>query len=337
MLEVRNLSIEYRSREGRGTAVENVSFNMEKGQVIGLVGESGSGKSTLGWSIIRMLPRNARILEGSINFKQKNILSLTEKELNNQIRGSEISVIIQDFQNALNPVFSISTQLNDILSISKRKSSRDTESSRLDMFRETDTKLREKLVQLLYDVGIADAERRLDEYPHNFSGGMKQRIMMVMAFIVNPSLLIADEPTTALDVTVAAQIIEQLKHLIDRYHTSVLYITHDLGIVSELADRVMVMYAGNVVEVAETEEIFNNSFHPYTQALLRCLPSEENREEPLDTIPGTVPNIFSFPSGCRFHPRCRYAREVCTREKPILEKVSNATHQFACFFPQKTV
>lgn len=339
LLEVKNLSIEYSTIEGRGYAVERACFNLAQGQIVGLVGESGSGKSTLGWSIIRLLPDSAKVRSGNIFFRGQDVLSLSEKKLNETIRGKEISVIVQDPQNSLNPVFSIRTQLNDIIAISGKKSffrktTRIRQPSFLEFFRSINPQRKTEAVRLLADVGIADAAKRMDEYPHSFSGGMKQRIMMVMAFIVNPSLLIADEPTTALDVTVEVQIIEQLKQLIERYGTAVLYITHDLGIISEIADRVMVMYAGNIVEIADKRDLFTNPLHPYTKALLKCMPSGITRNHQLETIPGNVPSIFNFPSGCRFHPRCVHAQQICKEMRPVLESIPDSAHEVSCFVAQ---
>lgn len=317
LLEVKNLSVEYITREGRGYAVENASLKIGEGQIVGLVGESGSGKSTLGWSIIRLLPGNARIRSGNILLKGRDIIKMSERTLNKTIRGKEISVIVQDPQNALNPVFTIHTQINDILSLYRKRRGK--------------TERKEEAVSLLTKVGIADARRRIDEYPYCFSGGMKQRVMMVMAFIVNPSLLIADEPTTGLDVTVEAQILEHLKDLMRQYGTAVLYITHDLAVISEVADKVIVMYAGNIVEIANKSELFDSPLHPYTRALINCLPRSTTQEDQLETIPGSVPNIFNLPHGCKFHPRCELAKQICKEKQPLLKRSRSSSHKVACF------
>jgi len=330
LLEVKNLSVEYITSEGRGYAVENASFKIEEGQIVGLVGESSSGKSTLGWSIIRLLPSNARIRSGDILLKGRDIIKMSERTLNETIRGKEISVIVQDPQNALNPVFTIHTQINDILSL-YRKKTRKTKLPLLELFRSADTERKKEAVSLLTKVGIADARRRIDEYPYCFSGGMKQRVMMVMAFVVNPSLLIADEPTTGLDVTVEAQILEHLKDLIRQYGTAVLYITHDLAVISEVADKVMVMYAGNIVEIANKSELFDSPLHPYTKALIKCLPRNATQKDELETIPGSVPNIFNLPHGCKFHPRCELAKQICKGKRPLLKRNHSSSHEVACF------
>jgi len=329
LLEVKNLSVEYITTEGRGYAVENATFDIGEGQTVGLVGESGCGKSTLGWSIIKLLPGNARIRSGNIIFKDKDITKMSEKTLDKTIRGKEISVIVQDPQNALNPVFTINTQISDVLSLYSKRVKKMSLFS--EFFGGVKRQYKEEAINLLTSVGIADARKRVDEYPHCFSGGMKQRVMMAMAFIVNPSLLIADEPTTGLDVTVQAQILEYLKHLVRTYRTAVLYITHDLGVISEIADKIMVMYAGNIVEVAGRRELFSQPLHPYTKALIRCFPRSIMKRGQLETIPGSVPNIFNLPRGCKFHPRCPLAKQICKEKQPLLKKSQHPSHEVACF------
>jgi len=330
LLKVKNLSVEYDLGGRKGCAVKNVSFVVKEGQIVGLVGESGSGKSTLGWSIIKILSNNANISSGDIILKGQNLMSMDEKAMDEKIRGKEISVIVQDTQNALNPVFTIDTQINDILLRGADKS-KVMNLSIFDLFRKVDVHKKHEAVKLLTKIGIADAEKRMDEYPHCFSGGMKQRVMMAMAFLVSPSLLIADEPTTALDVTVEAQILEQMRNLIQKYKTAVLYITHNLSLISSIADKVMIMYAGHIVEITENQEIFNNPLHPYTKALINCLPKITKPDEPLETIQGRVPSIFSSHPGCKFLSRCCFAKSICNDSPPALKKVKNSSHEVACF------
>ncbi len=316
ILEIRDLVVEYSTRRGYARAINGASFSLEKGEIFGLVGESGCGKSTLGKSILRLLPKSARIKEGDIIFKGDKILSWPENKINREIRGKEISMVIQNPQNALNPVFTVGTQILDVLYFKSGKKKRRAQ-------------LKGRAIEILKKMGLSDPEYRLNEYPHQFSGGMKQRVMLAMAFISNPSLLIADEPTTALDVTVEAQILELLKGLVADFGTSILYITHDLGVVSEITDRIAVMYAGHLVEVAPTEELFNNPLHPYTKGLLRCLPGVETGEI-LPTIPGQVPDINNPPSGCKFNPRCQQVMSECRQDIPLLQLKSQG-HHVSCF------
>jgi len=329
LLEIKNLTVDYLSRRGRGRAVENLSLSIEKGTVLSLVGESGCGKSTLGWSILRLLPRNARIVDGQIFLEGKNLLTLSEKEMNEDIRGKKVSMIIQNPQRALNPVFSIGTQISDVLSFH----SKNRKHFLLGAFTRDAKQRREKACEILDRMGIADARRRIDEYPHQFSGGMKQRVMMAMAFITDPDLLIADEPTTALDVTTEAQILQLLKNLTKNTQTAVIYITHNLGIASELANIIAVMYAGSIIEKGRTRTLLTQPMHPYTEALLGCLPGKRGRKESLRVIKGNVPSIFDLPSGCKFHPRCPYREEICAKERPKLEKKA-PDHFVACFYPK---
>lgn len=321
LLRVRDLTVEYSTHKGIGNALENINVDIREGQVLGLVGESGCGKTTLGLSIMRLLPRFGKIVRGKILFKEKNLLDLPERIMNKEIRGREIAMIIQDPLHALNPVFTIQTQISDILRFHKD--------------RQTTThwkgkQLREKTLSMLDEVGIADPLERLTDYPFQFSGGMIQRVMVAMAFNCNPSFLIADEPTTALDVTVEAQILELLKNLVKKYGSSVLYISHDLGVISEISDQVAVMYAGNIVEYADTNLLFDNPAHPYTEALLRCLPGAEVRGKRLGTIPGRVPDLTERPKGCKFNPRCPHVMEICKEKTPKMLDIASG-QSAACF------
>ena len=316
ILSIENLTVQYKTKKGYARAVENLDLKINRSEVFGLVGESGSGKSSLGKAILKLLPDSADIPNGNINFKGRDILKLEEKIINNEIRGKEISMVIQNPQNALNPVFKVGTQLIDVLYFKNNKKIKRKN-------------LKQDAIDILRKMGISDPEYRLDEYPHQFSGGMKQRVMLAMAFISHPSLLIADEPTTALDVTIEAQILELLKDLVEEYETSILYITHDLGVVSEITDRIAVMYAGRIVEVARTDELFSNPLHPYTKALLRCLPGYSSAEK-LETIPGQVPDLDNKPVGCNFCPRCDSCFDLCEKEEPELIE-HKPDHSVACF------
>lgn len=321
VLKIQNLSVNYQSMAGIGLACSSIDLSIERGEVIGLVGESGCGKSTLGKTILNLLPGSAVIKEGEILFKGQNILSYTEKEINSNIRGNEISMIIQNPQNALNPVFKVGKQIIDVLRFNVENKTSSYKA------------LKEKTIEMLEKMGIADPRYRFNEYPYQFSGGMKQRVMLSMAFICNPSFLIADEPTTALDVTIEAQILDLLRDVVKEYGTSVLYITHDLGIAYEIADRIAVMYAGSIVEKGPTERIFFSPAHPYTQALIHCLPgTDEAKPKSLKTIPGQVPRITELPRGCAFQARCDYSKKICCKSKPELSVISPG-HLVACYNP----
>ncbi len=316
LLQVKNLVVDYKTKRGTARAINNINLEIGKGEIFGLVGESGCGKSTLGKSILKLLPWSASIPSGEIIFKGKKINELSEREINKEIRGKEISMVIQNPQNALNPVFTVGRQILDVLYFKS-----DGRTSR--------KKLRGKAIDILKKMGISDPEYRINEYPHQFSGGMKQRVMLAMAFISNPSLLLADEPTTALDVTVEAQILQLLKGLVNEFGTSILYITHDLGVVSEITDRIAVMYAGHIVEIARTEDLFDAPLHPYTRGLLKCLPGVESTDV-LNTIPGIVPDLTDPPAGCKFCPRCDRSRAECKESVPQLREVRK-DHYVACF------
>jgi len=320
ILEINKLKIIYKKRKQQFLALDCINLDLKKGEVLGVVGESGSGKSTLGLSVMRLLPPQAKIQNGEIFFKGKNICNIKERKFNSEMRGKEITYIPQNPQNSLNPVFKVGRQLKDIIKYRAKENFKNKN-------------VNKAAVEIMTKMGIADAKKRLNEYPHQFSGGMKQRVLLSMAFVTNPTLLIADEPTTALDVTVEAQILGLLADLIKEYQSSIIYITHDLGVVSEIADRVAVFYAGRVIEINDRYNIFNDPKHPYTEALINCLPGDKQAKK-LTVIPGEIPDLSNLPSGCNFHPRCKYVKEKCKTEKPKLYEVENGGRT-ACFYHEE--
>ncbi|NOX33734.1 MAG: ABC transporter ATP-binding protein [Deltaproteobacteria bacterium] len=306
-------------------ALDRISFQLEKGEIMGVAGESGCGKSTLGLAIIKLLPKIANIRRGEILFKGRDLLKISENEMNQKIRGQKISMIFQNPQNALNPVFTIEKQMTDILRVQEKYKNREPRSSRY---------FREQAIERLKSTGIADPQARLSNYPFEFSGGMKQRVMIGMALSSGTSLLLADEATTALDVTIEAQINRLIADLAAEYGTSVLYISHNLGVLAELADRIMIMYAGRIFEMGATADLFDSPYHPYSAALLESLPSQQTRGKRLLSIPGFVPPLDQLPKGCSFHPRCPFAEDICKKEVPPLEQVTSG-HFSACFLDRK--
>lgn len=308
-----NLEIKYRTRQATLTAVRNVNFEVKRGQIVGLVGESGCGKSTIASAVMRLLPPNGEISGGEMLFKGRDLLRMREDEMR-QVRGRDISMIFQDPMTSLNPVFSIEQQMIDTIQAhppNSRPISRG--------------EARERAIRMLDKVGIPDAAKRIRNFPHQFSGGMSQRIMIASALQSNPSLLIADEPTSALDVTLEAQITGLIRALRDELQTSILYITHDLGIVAQLCDHVVVLYAGNVVETGDIFPLFKNPLHPYTQALLRSHPANQTHGERLVTIRGRVPSLKDLPVGCKFAPRCDLAQAICFSQEPVPTTIGTQT------------
>jgi len=301
VLEIENLRTSFVQAGKKLTVIEGVSLTVKPGETVGLVGESGCGKSVTSLSIMRLLGRNA-VIEGSIRFQEKELLALTEKEMES-IRGNQIAMIFQEPMTALNPLHTIGKQVGEPL---RRH------------FRVSRKEARERAIQLLREVGIPRAEEVISDYPHQLSGGMRQRAMIAMAMACRPQLLIADEPTTALDVTIQAQILELMKKLRQERGTSILLITHDLGVVAEMCHRVIVMYAGQIVEQGDVGELFAEPKHPYTQGLLRSIPSLSGDQERLNAIPGTVPMLAEMPEGCRFAPRCPHVMDICRRQNPDL-------------------
>ncbi len=300
ILEIKNLTIYYNSDEGVVRAVEDINFSIKKGETLGLVGETGCGKSTVAYSILRLLPPSAKVIKGEIRFKGKDLLKLSEEELR-KIRGREIAMVYQDPLTSLNPVLPVGEQIAEVFVYHFNMNKKDAE---------------ERVIELLRDVNIPAPERVANMYPHELSGGMKQRVMIAMALAGNPDLLILDEPTTALDVTVQAQFLELVEHLQEKYGMSILWITHDLGIVAEMADKVAVMYAGHLVEYTDVESFFQKPLHPYSQLLLRAIPRIGISIEDLEIIPGDVPSLINPPRGCRFAPRCPLSHEICTSQRP---------------------
>ena len=313
LLSVENLQVQFQTKKGINTAVDGVSFSIEKGRILGIVGESGCGKSVTSMSILQLLSSNARILGGSIKLDGKELIGLPEKEMC-KIRGNDIAMIFQDPMTALNPTLTIGNQLMEPIMLHQNCGKKEAWV---------------RAVDVLKRVGIAAPEKRMKEYPHQLSGGMRQRVMIAMAVSCEPRLLIADEPTTALDVTIQAQILELMCELREKMGTAIMLITHDMGVVAETADDVLVLYAGKAVEYGSIEDIFEKPKHPYTQGLLNSIPRLDEDVEMLNTIEGTVPAPGAMPAGCRFAPRCPYGKERCMKEKPCVYHVENSL--VSCF------
>jgi peptide/nickel transport system ATP-binding protein len=306
LLEIRNLRTYFYPGGAVARAVDGVSLSIEAGETVGLVGESGCGKSVTALSILRLIQPPGRIEGGSeLIFDGKNLLDLDDKGIR-AIRGARIAMVFQEPMTALNPVFTVGDQIAEVVRIHRAGNKKQAW---------------DRAVEMLQVVGIPAPEQRAKEYPHQLSGGMRQRVVIAMALVMNPALVIADEPTTALDVTIQAQILELLRDLQQRFGTSILLITHDLGVVAETASRVIVMYGGEVVEEAAVVDLFALAHHPYTEGLLKAMPRAGERRERLETIPGTVPPPTAWPPGCRFHDRCPYAWERCATEHPPLYQI----------------
>ncbi len=314
LLSVRDLRTYFPTEDGLVKAVDGISFKIKKGEMVGIVGESGCGKSMTAMSILRLIDPPGKIESGEILFDGVNLTKLKETEIQ-KIRGGSISIIFQEPMTSLNPVFTIGEQIEEAIMLHQG----------LDK-----EKAREAAVKMLNTVGIPRADEVVDEYPHELSGGMRQRAMIAMAISCNPKLLIADEPTTALDVTIQAQILELMKDLQNRLGSSVMLITHDLGVIAEMASYVIVMYAGKIVEEAEVTELFKHAKHPYTMGLLQSKPVIVKDEDRLKSIPGQVPNPLHMPKGCYFHPRCEFATDKCRESQPQLKEVCEG-HKAACW------
>lgn len=311
VLEVENLVMYYKTMKGYVKAVDNVSFDVEKGEAMGLVGESGCGKTTIGMSILRLLPSNAEIQGGKIVFNGTNLLNLSDKEMRT-VRWKGISMIFQAAMNALNPVHRIESQIVEAIKTHENVPKEEA---------------RERVAQLYRLVGL-DPERARD-YPHEYSGGMKQRAVIAMALACNPDIIIADEPTTALDVIVQDQIISEIKRLQKELHMTMIYISHDISVIAESCERIAVMYAGILAEYANSIDLFKNPMHPYTQALMNSFPSIKGPKKRLIPVPGEPPNLLNPPTGCRFHPRCPIAMDVCKKQVPDFIEFENR-HWAAC-------
>jgi peptide/nickel transport system ATP-binding protein len=321
LLDVKDLRTSFRTEDGIVKAVEGVSFSVEKGQTLGIVGESGCGKSVTCLTIMGLNPKRNTISGGEALWKGRDLLTMKPTDLR-QIRGGEISMIFQDPMTSLNPVHTIGQQLVEATLLH-----RDV----------TKKVARARALELLKAVGIPRAETRIDDYPHQFSGGMRQRVMIAMALINDPDLLIADEPTTALDVTTQAQILSLMKRLQDDFGSAIIIITHDLGVVAEVADDVLVMYAANVVEQADVHDLFSRPQHPYTWGLMGSLPRLDADVERLTQIPGQPPSLLRPPNGCRFHPRCPYVMEVCKTTVPELKPTQrDQEHLERCHLDEET-
>ncbi len=314
LLEVKDLRTSFFSPQGEVRAVDGVSFSAFPGKLMGLVGESGSGKTVSVLSIMRLLPESARIAGGSIIFEGSDLLKLSEAEMRG-VRGARIAMIFQEPMTSLNPVFTIGSQIAEAIKLHQHTGRQET---------------RDRTIEALRMVGISDPERRIKDYPHQLSGGMRQRVMIAMALACRPKLLIADEPTTALDVTIQAQILDLIRELQVRLGLAVILVTHDLGIVAEYADDVTILYAARVMEQTSAAELFRNPLCPYTKGLLASIPGlDGGHQHRLQAIPGTIPSALNPPSGCRFHPRCPIATDECARVEPPLE-VKVPGHHVAC-------
>ncbi|MFN8513561.1 MAG: ABC transporter ATP-binding protein [Thermomicrobiales bacterium] len=316
LLTVDNLKTQFFTQDGVVKAVNGVSFQLMPGETLGIVGESGCGKSITAMSIMRLIPNPpGKIVDGKVVFQGKDILKMSDEQVRG-IRGNDIAMIFQDPMTSLNPVLTINRQISESLELHKGMSK---------------SEARQRSIELLKMVGIPNAEQRVDQYPHQFSGGMRQRVMIAMALSCDPLLLIADEPTTALDVTIQAQILDLMRKLQQERGTAVILITHDLGVVAGMSDRIQVMYAGTVVERADTYELFGNPRHPYTLGLLNSIPRLDSVKEKLDPIRGMPPDLIDLPDMCPFAPRCDYAEEICERKHPGLREALPG-HLVSCHF-----
>jgi peptide/nickel transport system ATP-binding protein len=300
ILDVRDIYTYFYTESGIVEALDGVSFDVNYGEPVCVVGESGCGKTVTAHSTLRILPKNGKTIAGDIIYKGVNLLDLPDLQMR-RIRGKEIAMIFQDPMTSLNPIFKISDQMTEVIALHRKCNKKEA---------------LEIAIETLDQVGIPEAESRITDYPHQFSGGMRQRILIARALALQPSLLIADEPTTALDVTIQAQVLEIIKEMQQKLGLAMMLITHNLGVVAEITKRVHIFYGGRVVESGPTEDIFIDPKHPYTYALFESIPSLEKDKTRLETIPGNVPRLINPPKGCRFHPRCKYATEICSRVRP---------------------
>ncbi len=317
ILEVKGLKTYFHTFKGVVKAVDDVSFSLKAGETLGLVGESGGGKSVTGFSIIKLIEEPGQIEAGEILFNGDNIVNYSEKQMSS-IRGKDIAMIFQDPMTSLNPVYSIRKQMEEVLILHQSHMNK--------------KERKERCIELLNDVGISNAESRLKNYPHQFSGGMRQRVVIAIALAANPKLIIADEPTTALDVTIQAQILKLMMKLVKEHQCALILVTHDLAVVSEVADRINVMYCGKIVESGTREDIMFNNAHPYTSGLIGSIPKIDQKQERLETIEGIVPNMFKLPKGCNFAPRCKRAEDICLVTEPNTITI-NGEHHVSCHNP----
>lgn len=320
LLEIKDLKTYFPTERGKVTAVDGVSFCLNTGEILGIVGESGCGKSVTSQTILRLYDEQKAVKhEGQIIFKDVDLLTLSKREMQ-KIRGNEISMVFQDPMSSLNPVYTIGNQISESLILHQKCSKKEAY---------------EKTVEMLKLVGIPAPEKRFHEYPYELSGGMKQRVMIAMALVCRPKLLIADEPTTALDVTIQAQILDLIKKLNKEYDMGIILITHDLGVVAEVCSRVVVMYLGQIIEDADVETLFSNPAHPYTQGLMKSIPQlDGDRTEKLHVIKGVVPSLHNVPQGCRFASRCPFADQLCVEQMPQLSRISEG-HEVRCWHYKK--
>lgn len=319
LLKVKNLSISFATEKGRVTAVDQISFHVEPGETVGVVGESGCGKSVTSESILRLHDEKKTRYTGEILYKGKNLLSLSMKEMQ-RMRGNEISIVFQDPMSSLNPVFTIGNQIVESIMLHQKLSRKDAY---------------EKTIEMLRLTGISSPEKRVNEYPHELSGGMRQRVMIALSLACEPELLIADEPTTALDVTTQAQILDLINDLKQKFNMGTILITHDLGVVAEVCTRVVVMYLGQIIEETDIKSLFETPLHPYTRGLLKSIPQlDGDRTKKLHVIPGKVPTLHHLPIGCRFAERCNYADSKCSQQEPDFQVLASG-HRVKCWHYEK--
>ena len=320
LLEVKGLETTFFTDDGAVQAVDNISFNVREGEILGIVGESGCGKSVTSLSIMGLVPNPpGKITSGEILLEGTDLTKLSEKQMRS-VRGKDVAMIFQEPMTSLNPLYTIGNQLSEAIRIHNKSWSK--------------KQITARVIEIIKLVGLPRAEQLINDYPHQLSGGMRQRVMIAMALVCDPKVLIADEPTTALDVTIQAQILKLMRELNDRLNTAILLITHDLGVVAETCERVVVMYAGQVVEEAPVNEIFKNPQHPYTKGLIQSVPDMRFKKDSLYSIPGNVPKPGSIRTGCRFAPRCEFATARCTEESPSLFETASA-HKARCFLVEE--
>ncbi len=316
LLEVSDLTMHYMTKKGEVKAVDDVSFSLERGEALGLVGESGCGKTSIALTLLKLLPENARFLGGHVHFKGQDLVKMPEEQMR-KVRWKGISMIFQAAMNSLNPVYRVGDQIIEAMQTHM----------------EISTEAAKKRVAELYDLVGIDP-KMMERYPHEYSGGMKQRAVIAMALSCDPEIIIADEPTTALDVIVQEKILREMREIQKKLNMGMIYISHDIAVIAEVADKMGVMYAGKLVEFGNTEDIFQRPVHPYTKALMSAFPSIEGEKRKLESLPGEPPDLINPPKGCRFHPRCPYATAICTKEDPSFEAHRDG-HLAACWNPLK--